>query len=57
MEVWETAVERACVGWLAVVQADLVAFAHDLGAWEVWAGDGIASVEYWMQVFLGPVAG
>ena len=52
---WQRKVDNAhqLAGRLAAVQADLVAFTEELIASEAWRGDGIHSVEHWLQVFLG----
>ena len=37
----------------AVVHADLVTLTEELLSSNTWAGDGIRSIEHWLQVFVG----
>ena len=52
---WERRVGMAheLAGRLAAVHAALVAFTTELIATDSWCGDGIRSVEHWLQVFAG----
>lgn len=40
-------------GRLAVIHADLVTLTEELLSSNTWAGDGIRSIEHWLQVFVG----